>query len=175
MKKKRQSGFTLVELLLVIALGLVMSVGILGLFRIGLIGGTRSSFHLQARNLVQEGMEAIVAIRDTGGSNWDWTATPVNTNANEYYQPTIVGNAWSLGAKSSVLPAPTLSPPNNRFTRTVTIQSVQRAAGCGSAVCPIVNSGGILDTGTRKITVVVSWQDNGTQTASSSSYLTHWR
>ena len=168
-------GFTLVELLIVIALGLTLSIGIVSLFRIGLVSSTRTNRAIQAKNLVQEAMEGVVSVRNTGGANWDWTNTPALTTAEEYYQPTIVGTSWTLGSKLSTSPAPTLPAPNDPFTRTVQIESVQRGVGCNSSICPIVTVGGIVDPGTKKITVIVTWNDNGVRMASMSAYLTHWR
>lgn len=170
------SGFTLVETLVMIALVLVFSLAGISLFQIALISGTKAQTSLQAKLLAQEGMEAIIAIRNQGGSSWDWVDTPENTAEGEYYQPAIIDNDWQLGAKSSVIPISTLPTPYEQFTRTIRIESVQRTVGCGSSTCPIVLSGGTIDANTRKVSVTVTWQENMEQkTVEISSYLTRWR
>lgn len=172
----KSKGFTLVEILIVIALALTFSVGFISLYRLGLLSGTKTSNQFQAQELAKEGIEAITAIRDQGGVDWDWTNTPSNTASNEYYQPSISGTFWILGSKLTASPPPTLPSPYAKYTRTVKIEAVQRAVGCGSNVCSIVLAGGTNDIGTRKITSIVTWNDEtGPKTASISSYLTHWR
>ncbi len=169
-------GFTLIEVLVALALILTFTVGILSLYRLGLLSGTKATYALQARILAQEGMEAITVLRDTGGVSWDWSSTPSNTGASEYYQPSLTGSSWNLGSKMSTSPAPVLPTPNQKYTRTVKIDQVQRAVGCGSAICSIVTSGGVVDTGTRKITVTVEWsEEDGQKQIVIESYLTRWR
>lgn len=174
--RKKTSGFSLVELLIIMGLSLIFLLGTSSLFYLSLKSASKASLAAQGKSLSEEGMEAMVAIRDSGGSQWDWTATPSNTTGSEYYQPFLSGATWTLGGKSTVNPAPSLAPPYQSFTRKVTIEAIQRAVGCGSTICPIVTSGGIIDSNTKKVSIDVSWQESdGVHTASISSYLTHWR
>lgn len=173
---KSELGFTIIEMVLIMGLSLVFLLGTSALFYIAIKSSDRASLISQAKALAQEGMEALIAIRDLDGSEWDWSTTPENTASSEYYQPYFSTSSWILGAKTTTSPPPTLPSPHNRFTRIVTIESAQRSVGCGSQICPIVLSGGVIDNNTRKVTVKVNWEENdGIHTASISSYLIRWR
>lgn len=174
--RKIESGFTLIELLIIMGLSLVFLLGTSSLFYLSVLSSTKAGLRAQANALAKEGMEAMIAIRDLGSSQWDWSNTPVNTVGGEYYQPQLSGSSWVLGSKSSSVPILALPSPYQAFTRSVTIKEVQRGVGCGSAVCSIVSSGGIIDTNTRKVNVTVSWQEQGDpHNIVLTSYLTRWR
>ena len=173
---KNSQGFTLVEIMLATGLLLMFSTVTVGLFRIGTLSSSKSENAVKGMMLAKEGVEAVYSIRDTGGSPWNWTSTPASTVNTEYYQPTIVATAWSLGAKQTATPVPTMAAPHTGFSRRVYIQDVRRAVGCGSSICGIVESGGSVDSGTKKIIVIVEWfEERETKQASASSYLTRWK
>lgn len=173
---KLNKGFTLIEVMLATALLLMFSTATIGLFRIGTLSNTKSEHAVKGMMLAKEGIEAVYSVRDAGGSSWNWTSTPVSTINNEYYQPSISGTAWTLGSKISTVPVPTMVSPHAGFSRRVYIQDVRRAVGCGSSICNIVESGGSVDSGTKKVTVIVEWfEENVSKQASASSYLTRWR
>ncbi|MBI3282844.1 type II secretion system protein [Candidatus Curtissbacteria bacterium] len=174
--QKIQAGFTFVELVIVMGLALVFLLGTSSLFYLAIRSSSKASFASQARALAQEGIEAVIAIRDIGGADWDWSNTPLITAAGEYYQPFLSTSTWKLGNKLNASPAAKLSPPDDAFTRTVKIESVQRAVGCGLPICSIVTAGGTVDVNTKKITVIVSWsEDDGAHNLTIENYLIRWR
>ena len=101
----------------------------------------------------------------TDGLNWT-TETAV---MGSYWTSIVYGNGFFVGVSSSgtnrVMTSystttwglsTTLSKVDS-FLRTVTISNVNRDSTTGD----IVSSGGALDTGTKLITVNVSWQESG--------------
>ncbi len=105
---------------------------------------SRQSFHAtQAAFLLEEGAEAVRIARDNAWSNI--SSLTVGTN----YYPTFSGGTWTLSTSSSTV---------GIFTRSVTIASVNR----DNTTKDIISSGGTLDSGTKLVTVTVSWAEGGT-------------
>ncbi len=116
---KHKQGISLVEVLISIALILVFIVGVSQLANIGLQGGKEGDLSIQASLLAQEGIEAMYAIRDSGG--FIFLPSPGSdsfiTSVNEYYQPIFSGGIWQLGSKRNTQPPAVLSAPYQKFTR----------------------------------------------------------
>jgi len=112
---------------------------------------------LQANFLVEEGIEAMRSIRDSG-----WLAN----------FSTLSGST-SLAFASSTPSWNTTTTPEiigGAFTREVYVSSVARDINND-----IVISGGTNDLNTKKVTVSVSWQGStGTSTRSFATYLTNY-
>ncbi len=105
---------------------------------------SRQAFHTtQVGFLLEEGAEAVRIVRDNG-----WSNISLLTNGTTYY-PTWNGTTWTLS---------TISNTWGIFTRTVVVASVNR----DNTTKDITPSGGTTDSGTRLITVTVSWQEGGT-------------
>ena len=121
---------------------------------------SRQSFHeSQAAFLLEEGAEGTRIVRDTGWSNISSLSLATN------YYLVFSGGTWTLSTSSS-----NSSNPIGIFTRTIVISSVNR----DSTTQNIVSSGGVLDSGTKFITVTVSWKEGGsTLTKALSFYLTN--
>jgi len=160
MKNIQEKGFTLIEILIAIALVAVIFPAVVMLLTFSVTEASQGEKYSRANTLAQEQMEAIYKLKDSKSTNWDWEVTPANTANGEFYQPAIVSGNWQLGAKTSV--PVTLEG----FTKTVEIGEVRR---CDSDICDL----GTLDPYTRKIKVAVSWEDKGeTQTAILESIVT---
>ncbi len=110
---------------------------------------SRTIHTMEASFLLEEGVEVMRILRD---SNFDNVDPAIEGYSNQYL--TLVSNTWSL------VDAP---QTNGIFTRIINIYPVYRDA----TTSDIVTSGGVLDTGTSKITVTVSWSE-GTTTLSKS-------
>ncbi len=162
-----QRGFTLVEAVVAMT---VFSVGIIGVIQVTSTAKSSSEQGrdtVQASNYLQEGMEAVRAVRDT---NW------ASVSADGSYR--LVSNpgaspAWTLasGGTETV----------GKYNRTVQIAGVSRedtdSSGTLTAGDKIVPSGGTLaDPDTKRVTVTMSWkQGPRTVTRSVYAYLTNWQ
>ena len=141
-KKEKLRGFMMVEIMIATSIMLIITIATMSVVQKGILISHQSLHSVQASFLLEEGGEAVRIFRDSAWSNIS------NLSLGTNYYPTFSGNTWTLSAT-----------PNNidNFTRTVTLGSVNRDASTGD----IVSSGGILDSGTKLITVNVSWQENG--------------
>lgn len=107
------------------------------------IGASRQAFHsTQASFLLEEGAEAIRVYRDNAWGNL--SAMTVGTD----YYPSFSGSTWTFSTTPSTV---------GNFTRKVVLSNVYR----DSSSQDIVSSGGTLDSGTKLVTVTVSWNQGG--------------
>ncbi len=105
---------------------------------------SRRSLHLyQASLVLEEGAESVRTIRDNA-----WTNISGLTSGTTYYLSYASG-AWSLSTTPSTV---------DIFTRTVTLSDVYRNA----TTQDIVSTGGVLDSGTKLVTVSVTWNEGTT-------------
>ena len=147
-------GFTLVEIMLSVALLAVFIPAFIYVFSFSTFAVSQGENYSQAYSIGQEQMEAILTLKNTGGSVWDWTTTPSNTAAGEYYQPSQTAGVWSLGAKTTTPAA------SGEFTKLVEIKEVKR---CGNTICS--DAWGVVDQHSREIVVTVKWKENGQDTS----------
>lgn len=155
-KMKNKKGFSLVEVLVgssIICLSLVLIINLQGgISKIGL----SSTGWVQAGMLAEEGVAAVQNIRN---SSWQ--------NINNLSNGVDYALVWNdtEGAWNSTT---TLSTIDNKFIRTFSLSEVRR----DSVSFDIINSGGLVDLGTRKFTVNVSWNSGfGTSTKTMTSYI----
>lgn len=104
----------------------------------------------QASFLLEEGAEAVRIVRDNGWAN----ISSLNLATN--YYPTFSGGTWTLSTTLNTV---------GIFTRKVVISAVNRNAGTGN-IDPL----GTLDTGTKLVTVTVTWFDSGVQISKTLSF-----
>jgi len=156
--KFKSSGFTLVEVLVAITLFVTLIAGLIGLTQLSVKSTAASKFRVQAKNILQQTIETVMAVR---ASNF--------SNLNEgIFHPEIVSDKWSLVSGTETI---------DSIERWVEISRVQREISCGGErVCLVVDSGGVVDPVTFKAKAVVSWQENGQdQQEELESFLTFWR
>lgn len=104
---------------------------------------SRQAFHTtQAAFLLEEGAEAVRIVRDNGWANIS------NLTVGANYYPTFSSNTWILSDVANTM---------GIFNRTVTVANVNR-----DGEDDIISSGGVLDPGTKLITVTVSWAEGAT-------------
>ncbi len=155
MKKYYNKGFFLIEV--VVAASIISAVLIL------LLGSIQDSVEVSQRNLertqasyiLEEGAEAVKAIRDVS-----WTTITALTNGTDYYL-SWNGTAWAL----------TTTPQSvDAFTRKVIFSPVYRDGADDIA------SSGTLDANTKKVTVTTSWVvPTGSKTESLVFYIANIR
>ena len=137
-KQKLASGFMLVEILVAVCI-ITASVIAVTIVAQKSIAVSRQAFNSsQAGFLLEEGAEAVRILRDNAWSNI--SALTVGTT----YYPTFTGGTWTMSTTPNTV---------GSFTRTVVVASVNR----DSSTKDIVSSGGSVDSGTKLVTVTVSW------------------
>ncbi len=106
-----------------------------------------------AGTVLEEAAEAVRTVRDSG-----WSAITGLSSSLSYY-PTFCAstNTWALLDTSTSPASGCTGKTEGIFTRTITVASVSRDGSDN-----ITASGGSVDSGTRLVTVTVSWQERGT-------------
>ncbi|MDP2720632.1 MAG: hypothetical protein Q8O75_01700 [bacterium] len=154
-----ESGQALIELILAIAIATVVLASLAsGVFAVR-EGFARSDKKLVANNLLQKEIEAIRSIKEFA---WNSIAT-----SNTYYtRKSPTGNNWEaiLGTIEE-----------NSYTRGFTIANVCHQSPTSTS--PIVNCtspGAIVDPSMKQIVATVSWSFLGTQSVSSTFYISRY-
>lgn len=134
---KSQKGFFLVEVVVAASVITVVLMLLIGSIQNSVEVSQRSLERTQAGYLLEEGAEAIKALRDSA-----WTNVADLTAGTQYYL-TWSGSAWTTTTTPQMI---------NQFTRSFVVAPVSRDSDAD-----IVSSGGTVDTGTRLVTFTVSW------------------
>ena len=154
-KNNPARGFMMIEILIAVSIIVILIFTTMIVVQKG-ISISRQSLHgTQASFLLEEGGESVRILRDNAWTNIS------NLSLSTTYYPTFTGGTWTL-----------TTTPNkvDSFTRTITVSTVKRDATTGD----IVSSSGVLDAGTKLITVNVSWQEEGqTMSKNLSFYLSN--
>ena len=152
-----QLGIGLIEILIVVFIVGLSLASLAGVGNFALKIQQRQKQNTIAVFWAQEALEATRAIKD---GNWselaDW---PAETPLHPIKKPSFY--AWALDNGSETL---------NGFTRYLTISPVYRDGSFNIA------DSGTLDSNTKKITAIVSWNDNGqNRQISLVDYLMNWK
>jgi len=137
---------------------MTFGVGLMGLTQMSVRAIAEARIKVRAEMLLNETMEEVMAVRASNfGSLYEGSFYPVNS-----------GGEWSL------------VPGEEDFgdiKRWVEVTRIQREVSCaGERVCPIVESGGVVDPVTFKAKVKVSYEeDEGVKTEELESILSFWR
>jgi len=153
-KEKLNQGFGLIEVIVGVA---IISVAFLGLMSVANLSFKileKSSNNIKAGFLLEEGVEAVKIIRDSGWSNISSLSNGVN------YYLNYNGTTWATTTTPVYM--------DNLFERTFVLNDVSRDINDDIA------DSGTVDPDTKKITISVSWKDGGgTITQSFSTYITN--
>lgn len=154
-------GFTLVEVLMAIALFMALIISLVGVGRLSVKASRTARLRVRAVTLARETMETVLDVR----------ANSFGMLSEGVYHPEIVEGKWAL------VDGPEIVEDVEDFERRVEIYRVQRELSCGGErVCPIVKSGGVVDPVTFRAKVFVEWQENQEQQqVDLESLLTFWR
>jgi hypothetical protein len=153
-----KAGFTLVEVLVTLALMMALTVGLISLTQLSVRASDSSQLRVEATSVLDATMEATMAVRASNFSN-------IKSGT---FHPEIVNDKWELVTGSQMV---------GNITRWVEIETIQREVSCGGErICPIVESGGVVDPVTFRARTYVSWEDQGTTRQEElESLLTFWR
>jgi len=150
-KKQKNKGFSVIEVVIVCSIIFICVFALMSSSAKSIQVSEQSLRQAQATLLIEEGVEAVKSIRDGG-----WSNISNLTNDIEYYLS--FSSSWSLSINSNSI--------DDIFTRQITFSPVYRDANDDIA------SSGTLDTGTKKVTVTVSFNNpNGVVSKSLSFYI----
>lgn len=147
-KTKTQSGFMMLEILVIASILVVVILGSASVAKKAVEVSSRNIHLNQANFLLEEGAEAVRILRDN-----DWSNISLQT-AVAYYYATFNAGTWSLSQNMST---------NGIFTRRIVFEDVYRDA----TTQDIVTNGGVLDSGTRLVTITVGWLEGDQQVSKS--------
>ncbi len=158
-----KKGVSIIEILAVIFIITLTLTSLLGLISFSFGFSNLIKQTIQANNLVKETMETVRNFRD--GTNWnlDGLGTVATGDSNPYHlEKSGSPPKWILvsGVETS-----------NIFSRKIVFENIMRNDNGN-----IVNSGGVIDPDTKKVTVTASWQEKGRiHNISLITYLTNWK
>jgi len=151
MNIQQQKGFFLVEVIVAVSVIATVLLFLLSGIQDSVEASQRSLERMQASYLLEEGAEALRGLRSSG-----WSAIS-SLQSNTTYYLSWSGSSWSITTTPQTV---------DSFTRTITAESVYRD-GNGD-----IAGSGTIDTGTKKITVTVTWNaPSSVKTESLSFYL----
>ncbi len=142
-KKQNKGGFMMVELLVIAAVLVMLIISASAVAQKGIEVSRRSLHQMQASLILEEGAEIVRILRD---NNWTNISGPT---ALSYYYASFSNGTWSVSQTPSAI---------GIFTRRIVFSDVYRDASTQD----IVSSGGVLDTGTKLVTVSVGWTEGTT-------------
>jgi len=159
----KQKGFTIVEIIVAIAI-IVSALGaILGFFSFEAKVAERERMRLKAISLAEEAMEATRNFRN----NTTWSSTGIgNLSVGIDYHPASSSAGWDIISGIENI---------NEFSRKIVFNKVSRDANSNieSTYDPNPSND---DPNTRKVIVTISWADReGQMSETIKTYITNWR
>jgi hypothetical protein len=152
-----KKGLSLVEVLVASSIIIIFFIALVGIYNTYLKISRTNIYSIKAGYLAEEGIEAIKSLRDI---SWNNNIAPLSTNSDLYL--TFSGGRWVSTTTNTYI--------DGGFERKINISEVNRDPSNGD----IVSSGGTLDSGTRLVTVTVSWlYKNSTSTRVMATYITN--
>ncbi|MEK7088992.1 MAG: hypothetical protein AAB913_02590 [Patescibacteria group bacterium] len=136
----KTGGFMIIEVVIVASIIIVSILTAMSVTQKAIYVSRQALHTSQAAFLLEEGAETVRIIRDNAWSNI--SALNVGT---DYYS--VFSGSWTLSATPSTV---------GIFTRTINIANVNRDASTED-----ITSSGVNDTGTKLITITVSWTEGG--------------
>jgi len=152
-------GMGLVEIIVGVSILSLILIGIVSVFHAQFRAGLKNTKKIQAAYLMEEGIEAVRFMRDSG-----WTASIASLTVDTPYFLTFDGSVWGTTVTETLI--------DGVFRRTVELGDVYRQ-DVGNDIEPDgAVPGTTLDPNTKKVTSSVSW-DAGANVASTTMYITN--
>lgn len=156
-KISKNRGLSLIEVLVASSILIIFFMALVGIYNTYLKISRTNIYSIKAGYLAEEGMEAIKSLRDI---SWNNNIAPLSVNSNLYLEWS--GGRWVSTSTNVFI--------DGTFERKINISEVNRDPSNGN----IVTTGGVLDSGTRLVTVTVSWPyKNSTSTRVLSTYISN--
>lgn len=138
-----ENGFSVVEILVAIAVLLASFVSVITAFQVAARHGRGTLENIQAAALAEEGVEAVTTLRDAGWNN---------------LSSLITGTAYGLVFNGAVWATTLIPQPiDGIFRRTIVLDDVYRRNSDKDIVASSSPDAKSIDSGTKKVTVRVSW------------------
>lgn len=163
--KKNNTGFGLIEILLVVSVGMATFLGIEQYLNLSLRAAVQDMRQTEALYRAKSGLEQARIVRDE-----DWALISGMTIGNQYsFVPS--GTIPPVGTTPQKLIAQSGTKIEGNYTVWVTTSQVQRDTNDD-----IVSVGGVIDPNTLKIDSSVSWLENGiSKQVTISEYLVNFK
>lgn len=154
MPRRCSNGMSLVEAVIAVAILMIIVSGVISTYPLFLRTGLSNLNYAQGALLLEEGVEAVKILRDSGWMTHIATLTP-----NATYRLAFASSTWQATTIPIIIAG--------RFDRTFKLASVSRDANDNIA------PSGTLDPKTRQLTVSVAWAGTGgTTTREIATYIT---
>lgn len=159
--KHNKEGFTIIEIIVVIAVIVMVFVAIIGFFIFDARVAERGQMRLKAISFAEETVEAVRNFRDRTG----WESTGISSlNTNIDYHPVSSSAGWDIVPGDENI---------DNFVRKIVFEKVSR--DINDDIESMYNSNND-DPNTRKIIVIVGWSDRqGSASESITTYITNWK
>ncbi len=155
----KQKGFTIIEILVAIAVIIAVFTAILGFFAFEVRIAERGRMRLKAVSFAEEAMEAVRNFRDN--TTWEESAgiSGLTTGIDYHSESSAIG--WNIVLGNETI---------NKFTRTIVFNEVYRDVNHN------ISGSGAKDENTRKVTVAISWSDRqGSTEENLVTFITNWQ
>jgi len=150
-----KKGFSIVELVIAVSIIAVFIVSITFSFSLFLRLAFSNTLKVKAAFLTEEALESVRFLKQS-----DWETHISSLESDTDYFLDFSANTWQISGNYTLI--------DGLFERRLVFEDVLRDNFDGR----IVEEGGTLDEGTKKLTVFVSWQrNNATTTESFSTYI----
>ncbi len=158
---KKSRGVSLLELLVVVGVVSIGLVYLLGIFSFALKIAASEKLLIQANFLAEEAMEGVRNFRDR--TNWHTDGLGVIDTSTVYHlEKTGLPPEWNLISGEKTI---------DGFTQKIVFDDVRRDSNDD-----ITESGGTIDSNTKKITITISWQERGEdKEIELVGFLTNWK
>lgn len=154
-RNKNIFGFSIIEIIIGAAIISLAFLGLMSVANISLKILEENSHNLKANFLLEEGIEAIKILRDSG---WNQNIATLNTGTNYYFE--FNGSTWQTTTNNVYI--------DGLFERKIIIENVYRDSNDD------ISSSGTLDPNSKKVIVYVSWIARGAITTKHiSTYITN--
>ncbi len=153
-------GSGLLEIVIVVSLITLVISACVGAVNLYVTLSLKNTDSIKVGYLLEEGIEAVKIIRDN-----DYTTYITPLTASSTYYLLMNNTAWVATTTPVLI--------NNMFVRTISFSNVYRNSDDDIITS---GSGGTLDSGTKLLTVTVSWRDavsKATTSKSISTYITN--
>lgn len=164
MRKRKNRGISVVEVILAVAIFMTFATGAIVVVLQGLSSNALGSEETAASQFASEGIEAVKSIKNQNFAN----LASCGVNCTTGTGITKTAGVWVFSGTNNVF------TDGKTYTRTIKVEDVQRDASPPNGnIVPT----GTPDPDTKKVTSTITWNRKGSQTntLTLTSYLTDWK
>jgi len=143
---KRKEGFALVEIIIASAVMVIVVLAVMNAFSSYVKASKNNLDSVKASYLAEEGIEAVKIMRDNS-----WNQKIATITVGSAFPINWTGTNWATTSSNVLI--------DGKYDRTIVLNNAYRNAGTND-----LETTGSLDVNTKKVTVNVSWSNNGSTT-----------